>query len=370
MYGKTVKTNRWLSPISWLYGLVVETRNKLFDWHILPSEEFAIPIISVGNLAVGGTGKTPHVEYLIELLRPQYRIAVLSRGYKRKSRGFVLANEQSTVRDIGDEPYQMKQKYPDLVIAVDGNRRRGIKRLQQEHPDLDAILLDDAFQHRYVTPLSSIVLTDYNRALHLDRLLPAGRLRESKHGLSRADIVIVTKCPDEMKPIEYNIVSRWLHLFPYQSLYFTRYIYGNLQAVFPEVCPTERQEIPLHKLTHTNEVLVVTGIANPQPLLQQLTPLCQIAKTICYPDHHNFSPKDLREITAQFSNLKGKHKYVITTEKDAARLQTASLDDAVRRSLYYLPIQVEFMRQAGTSFDEKISDIIYKNRKVNLRKKW
>ncbi len=369
MYGKTVKTNRWLSPISWLYGLVVETRNKLFDWHILPSEEFAIPIISVGNLAVGGTGKTPHVEYLIELLSSQYRIAVLSRGYKRKTRGFVLANEHSTVRDIGDEPYQIKQKYPNLIVAVDGKRRRGIKRLQQEHPDLDVILLDDAFQHRYVNPLVSIVLTDYNRALHLDRLLPAGRLRESKHGLSRADIVIVTKCPDEMKPIEYNIVSRWLHLFPYQCLYFTRLVYGNLQAVFPEDCPTGKQEIPLQQLTLADEALVVTGIANPHPLLQHLTPLFKEVKTRCFPDHHNFSVKNLREISTLFASSQGKKNYLITTEKDAVRLQALPLDKELRQSLYYLPIQVEFMRQAGTSFDEKVSDIIFKNRKMQPGKR-
>ena len=208
MYGKSVKINHWLIPVSWLYGLGVEIRNKLFDWGILPAEEFDIPVISVGNLAVGGTGKTPHIEYLIELLGHKYHIAVLRRGYKRKSRGFILADDKSTAREIGDEPYQIKRKYPNITVAVDANRRRGIKQLKKQIPDIDVILLDDAFQHRYVTPLSSIVLTDYNRALHLDKLLPAGRLRESRHELSRANMVIVTKCPIDMKPIEYNIISR------------------------------------------------------------------------------------------------------------------------------------------------------------------
>lgn len=170
MYGKSVKINHWLIPISWLYGLGVEIRNKLFDWGILPAEEFDIPVISVGNIAVGGTGKTPHIEYLIELLGHKYHIAVLSRGYKRKSRGFILADDKSTAREIGDEPYQIKRKYPNITVAVDANRRRGIKQLKKQIPDIDVILLDDAFQHRYVTPLSSIVLTDYNRALHLDKL--------------------------------------------------------------------------------------------------------------------------------------------------------------------------------------------------------
>ncbi len=366
MYGQSVKINRWLTPFSWLYGLGVELRNKLFDWGIFRTEEFDIPVISVGNLAVGGTGKTPHVEYLIELLRPQYRIAVLSRGYKRKTRGFVLADGNSTVREIGDEPYQIKRKFPEITVAVDANRRRGIKRLKSQFPDLDAILLDDAFQHRHVTPLASIVLTDYNRALHLDALLPTGRLREPQQGLSRADIVIVTKCPTEMKPIEYNLVARWLHLFPYQTLYFTTLAYGNLRSVFPEVA--KAQEIPLSELASAVDILAVTGIANPQPMLDHLAQFCDLTETLSYPDHHNFSGSDLREITARFSALKGKNKYIITTEKDAARLRSAKLDEETQRALYYLPIQVKFMRHAGTSFDEKVSGIIFKNRKSKRNK--
>ena len=367
MYGESIKINHWLVPFSWLYGIATKTRNKLFDWGILPAEEFDIPVISVGNLAVGGTGKTPHIEYLIELLRPKYRVAVLSRGYKRKSRGFVLADEKSTAREIGDEPYQIKRKFPDITVAVDANRRRGIKSLKEGFPDLDVILLDDAFQHRFVTPLVSIVLTDYNRALHLDKLLPAGRLRESRHELSRADIVIVTKCPVEMKPIEYNLIARWLHLFPYQNLYFTSLSYGNLQAVFPQ--SGETKEMGLKNISGNDGLMVMTGIANPSPMVKHIAHFHTPQIELHYPDHHNFSTSDLNEITTRFQSMNGEKNYIVTTEKDAARLRTAHLDDSIKRGLYFLPIRVRFMRHAGTSFDEKISDTIYKNRRVKRKEK-
>ena len=367
MYGKSIKIHHCLIPFSWLYGIGTEIRNKLFDWGILPAEEFDIPVISVGNLAVGGTGKTPHIEYIVESLSHKYHIAVLSRGYKRKSRGFVLADEHSTAGEIGDEPYQIKRKFPHITVAVDANRRRGIKQLQECVPELDVILLDDAFQHRYVVPLSSIVLTDYNRALHLDKLLPAGRLRESRHGLSRADIVIVTKCPSEMKPIEYNLVSRWLHLFPYQNLYFTTLSYGHLKPLFPEMC-TEK-EIPLKGFSKKWGLMVVTGIANPTPMLRHIAQYHAPQEELIYPDHHNFSAGDLNGISTRFRALKGEKNYIVTTEKDAARLYDAPLDDEIKRALYYLPIRVRFMQHAGTSFDEKISDTVYKNRLSKCPKK-
>ena len=361
MYGKSIKINHWLIPLSWLYGVGTKVRNKLFDWGILPAEEFDIPVISVGNIAVGGTGKTPHIEYLIELLRPQYHVAVLSRGYKRKSRGFILADKKSTAREIGDEPYQIKLKFPDVTVAVDANRRRGIKILKEKFPKLDVILLDDAFQHRYVTPLTSIILTDYNRALHLDKLLPAGRLRESRHELSRADIVIVTKCPKEMKPIEYNLISRWLHLITYQNLYFTTLAYGNIRPLFPEINPDK--DVSLKNISKKNGLMVVTGIANPAPMIQHIAHFHSPQVQLHYPDHHNFSTSDLNEIASQFHAMKGEKNYIVTTEKDAARLRTAPLDKSIKRALYVLPIKVRFMQHAGTSFDEKISDTIYKNRR-------
>ena len=261
-----------------------------------------------------------------------------------------MADDKSTAREIGDEPYQIKRKYPNITVAVDANRRRGIKQLKKQIPDIDVILLDDAFQHRYVTPLSSIVLTDYNRALHLDKLLPAGRLRESRHELSRANMVIVTKCPIDMKPIEYNIISRWLHLFPYQNLYFSTLSYGHLQAVFPD---TAIGEISLKDISKKDGLMIVTGIANPAPMLQYISHFHDLREKLLYPDHHNFTSNDLNDITTRFSALKGEKKYIITTEKDAARLRSIPFDDAIKKALYFLPIHVRFMQHTGTSFDEK-----------------
>ena len=214
------KIKKLLLPLSALYGVVVWFRNKLFDWSILPSEEFSVPVICVGNITAGGTGKTPHVEYLIELLKKDYKVAVLSRGYKRKTSGFVLADTQSTVKTIGDEPLQIFKKFPDIIVAVDGNRRRGIKKLlnipEEKRPEI--ILLDDAFQHRYVKPFLSILLIDSNRLIYEDTLLPAGRLRESRAGKDRANMVVVTKCSPELKPIDFRLISKHLDLYPYQDL--------------------------------------------------------------------------------------------------------------------------------------------------------
>lgn len=235
MHEPRVHICRWLYPLAWLYGLVAWIRNKCFDWGLLRSRSFHAPVIGVGNLAVGGTGKTPHTEYLIRLLQDSYRVAVLSRGYKRKTKSFVLADANSTAATIGDEPYQMKQKYPETVVAVDGKRSRGIGRLLSlREPFVDVVLLDDAFQHRYVKPGLNILLTDYHRLFCDDTLLPAGRLRESMAGKDRAQIVVVTKCPADMKPIEYNIIAKRMALFPYQWLYFSTLRYGNLQPAFPD----------------------------------------------------------------------------------------------------------------------------------------
>lgn len=223
-----IKIHKWLYPASWLYGAAVMMRNKLFDWEVLQSKSFDIPIISVGNLAVGGTGKTPHTEYLIKSLCNQYNVAVLSRGYKRHTKGYVLATPESTARSIGDEPYQMHQKFPSVTVAVDEKRCHGIEKLLAlQKPSIDVILLDDAFQHRYVKPGLSILLTDYHRLFCDDTLLPAGRLREPISGKNRAQIVIVTKCPQDIKPIDYNIITKRLNLYPYQQLFFSSFRYGN-----------------------------------------------------------------------------------------------------------------------------------------------
>ena len=219
------KFRRLLFPFSFFYRIGVNIRNVFYDWGIFKSARYPIPVICIGNITVGGTGKTPHTEYLIELLQHDYKIAVISRGYKRKSKGFVLATTESRVSDIGDEPFQIKRKYPNVIVAVDGNRRRAIERLLN-HPDVrlrpSIILLDDAFQHRSVSPTLSILLIDNNRMIYEDSLLPTGNLREPAHATSRANIVIVTKCPSDIKPIDMRVISKHLNLYPYQSLFFTK----------------------------------------------------------------------------------------------------------------------------------------------------
>ncbi len=313
------KIHKWLYPVSWLYGVVVIIRNKLFDWGVFQSKSFNVPIISVGNLTVGGTGKTPHTEYLIKLLYDKYQVAVLSRGYKRRTKGYVLANPQSTVKTIGDEPYQMYTKFPSVTLAVDENRCHGIEKLLAlKEPTIDIVLLDDAFQHRYVKPGLSILLTDYHRLFCDDTLLPAGRLREPISGKNRAQIVIVTKCPQDIKPIDYNIIIKRLNLYPYQQLFFSSFRYGNLQPVFQQKIRrtatntvSVNKEIPLTSLTDT-EVLLVTGIASPAPILERLEGYAKQTETLSFSDHHDFTHKDMQQIKERFKRLSDKNRLIIT----------------------------------------------------------
>ena len=238
MEGDHIKINEFLRPLSWIYGLIVGIRNMMFDCGLLHSESFDIPVISVGNLTVGGTGKTPHSEYLVKLLQDKFQIGLLSRGYKRKTRGFLLANADTTMPEIGDEPFQMKLKFPNIHIAVDKNRRRGIHKLADEiKPVTDVIILDDAYQHRYVTPGVNILLMDYHRLICFDALLPAGRLREHQFNKRRADIVIVTKCPKTITPMEKRGISRSLELYPWQKLFFSTFRYGMLYNLFDRSLP-------------------------------------------------------------------------------------------------------------------------------------
>ena len=249
MEGNHIKINEWLLPLSWLYGIGSDVRNLLFDMRILASKSYDIPVISVGNLTVGGTGKTPHIEYLIRLLSKNYKVAVLSRGYKRKSSGYVLAQPDSPMKMIGDEPWQIKQKFPETYVAVDCDRRHGIEKLttDKETRDVQVILLDDAFQHRYVTPKLNILLIDYHRMITEDRLLPAGRLRERASNRIRANMVIITKCPRDLTPIGYRVVQQTLHLKRFQSPFFRTFKYKTLRKLFV------RGKIPMKQLHKENK---------------------------------------------------------------------------------------------------------------------
>lgn len=347
-----------LVPITLIYSAVVGVRNKFFDWKILSSEEFDIPIISVGNLTVGGTGKTPHTEYLVELLRKKHKVALLSRGYKRKTSGFKLATTSSTAREIGDEPYQIKKKFPDIHVAVDANRRRGIHQLCENDISRDAevILLDDAFQHRYVTPGINIVLIDYNRPIYEDALMPTGMLREPASSIYRAHIVIVTKCPTDIKPIDFRIATKNLELRPYQRLYFTTFAYGALSAFADRA-----HNRPLSTITADTHILLVTGIASATPLVDKLREYTEHITHMEYGDHHNFTRSELQAISKRFDSINAANRLIITTEKDAARLAQHDLPDNIKDNLYVLPIKVKFLQDQEESFNKFITDYVSKN---------
>ena len=362
MEGDFIKIRESLLPLSWLYGCGVRLRNFCFDVGLLKSRSFHVPVITVGNITVGGTGKTPHVEYLVRLLKEKFHVAVLSRGYKRKTSGFILADDKTTVRDIGDEPYQMKQKFPDVSVAVDKKRVHGIEQLTDNDEKLDVILLDDAFQHRYVKPGVNILLVDYHRLIIYDKLLPAGRLREPLKGKDRADIVIVTKCPKELKPMGFRVITKAMSLYPYQHLFFTTLDYDTLSPVFPEGHPAPT----LAALNEAN-VLLLTGIASPRQLEEDLTPLVKHITTLTYPDHHNYRHKDIGRINETFSQMPSP-KVIITTEKDAVRLATAEgLSDEARRSIYAIPISIRFMqKEQEDKFNDFIIGYVRKNSRNSI----
>ena len=357
-----IKLHKWLYPVSWLYGTVVGLRNKLFDLRTLQSKSFDVPVICIGNIAVGGTGKTPHTEYLIKLLHHKYQVAVLSRGYKRHTKGYVLSTSQNNAQSIGDEPYQIQSKFPDIRVAVDENRCHGIEQLLllKDKP-IEVILLDDAFQHRYVKAGLNILLTDYHRLFCDDALLPVGRLREPIEGKNRAHIVIVTKCPQDIKPIDFNIIAKRLNLFPYQQLYFSAFRYGHLQAVFPQLVSEDKKEKALFSLIDA-EILLVTGIASPKTIIEKLKEYTEHIKLLSFSDHHHFSAKDLQNIKEQFYRFKKQKRWIITTEKDATRLVLhPSLEEALKPHIYTLPIEIEILQNQQDSFNQHIIDYVREN---------
>ena len=321
-------------PLSWLYGMVVHIRHKLFDLKILRSEEFDIPVVCIGNLTVGGTGKTPVAELLIERFSEHYRVGVLSRGYRRKTKGFVLSTPTSSARTIGDEPRQMKLKYPSVPVAVCEKRAEGIRLLRKAHPEIELIILDDAFQHRYVEPWVNILLMDYNNPVYRDRLLPWGRLRDTRNQIHRANFVLVTKCPDDLNPLDMRIVINSLGLFPYQSLYFTRMRQGEITPLFADRA--------VGKVREGDPVIAMSGIANPVPLLENLRKRFDVVAELTFDDHHTYRLSDMRRLEALFAAYPD--AVVLTTEKDAVKLTNRKkVPEAVQQRLYYVPIHVSFV---------------------------
>lgn len=345
--------------LSLVYGMVVNFRNMLFNLNILRGREFDVPVISVGNITVGGTGKTPHTEHLIQLLSKRFNLAVLSRGYKRKSTGFMVVETNSTSRQVGDEPLQIKTKFPAVMVAVDENRVRGIEKILaicEKRPDV--IILDDAFQHRYVTPSINILLIDFSRMITEDDLLPLGRLREPASNRDRANIIIVTKCPREIKPIDERIITKDLHIWPYQDLFFSRIKYGELTPVFPEKV-TDQKVI----LNTDSGILLLTGIANPKSLKNTLLKITNSVVSATFPDHHPFALKDMEAVAGQYEAMSAEKKIIVTTEKDTFRIrEIENLPDAIVSNLYYIPIEIRFINQTENEFDKKILKYVGENK--------
>ncbi len=327
-----------LFPFAILYGLITSIRNFLFDKEILKSYSFDLPIIAVGNLSVGGTGKTPQIEYLIRLLLTKYKVATLSRGYKRKSEGFVLADANANAEILGDEPFQFFQKFPEILVAVDANRKNGIEQLLSQKEKPEVILLDDAYQHRKVKAGFYILLTAYGDIYVDDFMLPTGNLRESRSGSQRADVVVVTKCPPNLSETEQLSIKNKLKLAENQELFFSCIAYDDfVYSAENKISVSETKKEPK---------LLLAGIAKPEPFYAYL----KNEKDICltYPDHHHFSEKDIQDIVVQAQD-----NIIITTEKDYVRLKGKLPEE----QLFYLPIQSKLL-SAANQFDEKIKNYV------------
>jgi len=325
-----------------------------------------MPVISVGNITVGGTGKTPHTEYLIRLLQEEYRLAILSRGYLRKSHDFRIAKPDSGVQEIGDESLQIKQKFPDVCVAVDRKRVNGISELMKLAPSVEAILLDDAYQHRSLLPGYSILLIDYNRPILQDRLLPAGMLREPAVNRNRANIILVTKTPEDIKPIEMREYVNKLNLNIGQHLFFTTMIYGKLAPVFPR----EAEKVNDAGWYREKEagILLVSGIARPGSLQTYAETISKSITALNFPDHHRYRLKDVERITQHCTDLAKAHGEVLilTTEKDAVKLRELDIPESVRGILYAVPIEVAFLNGDGENFDKQIHNYVTSNKRSSV----
>lgn len=353
-----------LIPFAWMYGFVIRIRHLLFDANIIKSHSFPIPIIGVGNLSLGGTGKTPMIEYLVRLLSNNYKLAVLSRGYGRKTKGYKVADTKSTFLQIGDEPMQYYNKFGNkLTVAVSANRNEGIVNLMEDDYNLDAILLDDSYQHRFVKPGLSILLTDFHKLYTEDYLIPAGTLRDVVSQAKRADVIIVTKTYKVLSPITRRRIKSMLKPLPHQSLYFSYLEYGKL--------------IPFHNLQeytvskHINTIVLFCGIANSYPLQEYLRDMCIELLVVDFPDHYSYRKKDMQLVAKTFNDEFTKNKIIITTEKDAMRLiKSEYLCELDNMPVFYIPIEVKLHGDDKNDFSKKINDYVKANtRSGSLHKK-
>ena len=345
---------RLLLPISFLYSIVLFLRHKLYDWKILKSKSYNIPNICVGNLNLGGTGKTPHIEYLTNLLSENYKIAILSRGYGRNTKGFILADESHTHHDIGDEPLQYFKKFKDIKVAVDENRCEGMERLLQEENPPQVVLLDDAYQHRKIKPGLNILLTDYYDLYSKNHLVPAGNLRDIKKAAQRADIIVSTKSPNVITPYYRRDVENSLKPLPHQKIFYSYIEYLNFKPFSKISYETDIKE--------TKTALILCGIANTYSLEDYLKKKYNTISKIKFNDHHSFTEKDIDMIIERYDSMIGKSKVIITTEKDAMRLINSSFvsrfDDI---PVFVLPIRIKFHKEEGNSFNDEILNYVKNN---------
>lgn len=340
-----------LFPLSLLYGFIIWIRNKLFDWGILLEKVHPIPIISIGNLSMGGSGKTPLVEYLIRILQGKYKLATLSRGYGRKSKGFVLADEKASAKMIGDESMLYATKFSKIAVAVSENRNKGVEELLKIEPDLDLVLLDDAFQHRYIKPGLNILLTEFYRLYTDDYVFPSGKLREFRSGARRADIVIVTKTPIILSPLTRRRITTELRLKKQQLLLFSKIEYDKLTPCFSK---------KTHQLKkHYAHIVLFSGIANNYPFQDYLRQFCSELTVLPYLDHHNYTEKDIYHILHTFNDLYSRNKILVTTEKDIMRLHDSNKVYLFEElPFYYVPIRTVFQNSDGDILNNKIEDFL------------
>ncbi|HEX2683832.1 MAG TPA: tetraacyldisaccharide 4'-kinase [Ferruginibacter sp.] len=344
-----LKSFRYLFlPLTWIYGAIIWLRNWLYNKNILKSASFNFPIICVGNLATGGTGKTPMTEYLVRLLKNEFQTATLSRGYKRKTKGFAIADPHSTALLIGDEPMQLHQKFPDIVVAVGEERVVAIPQLLHERPETQVIILDDAFQHRHVRAGLNILLTEQANLYTRDLILPAGDLRDVRSSSKRADIIVVTKCRTDLTEAEKNDIIAEINPAGHQTVYFTAVVYSMAYHLF-----TKKS----FDVTHDCHILLISGIANPRPLKEHLAKHADTYEMLRYADHHIFDSSDLRDIKEQFEKIESGNKVVLTTEKDAVRLEKF-VNELKDFPIYVVPIEHVFLFHEGGKFSSQVTDFI------------
>ena len=338
---------RWLfAPASLIFKAVVTLRHRLFDWGVLKSEKFDIPIICIGNITVGGTGKTPMAEMIIAYMSRSHRVALLSRGYGRRTKGYREVETSAHYRDVGDEPLQIKIKFPSTLVVVCENRAEAIRRIQREHPEIDLIVMDDGFQHRYVEPKVNIVMVDATRPVQDDKMLPMGTLRDLPEMLHRAHYFVITKCPDGMKPIDRRLMHKSLVTMAYQRnrIYFTRFESFRPEPLFGEAAEPVKQG---------RQVIAMAGIGNPVPFLRDLDKNYTVVDKMMFKDHHVYTKADMQAL----AKLAAQHPeaVILTTEKDAVKLMRGrNVPVQVRRRLYYIPINISFTEGSETDFLKKL----------------